>query len=165
MRYLLDTNVFIQARNLHYGFDFCPAFWDWLIERNAAGVVASIDKVADELAAGDDDLSDWATARGAAFFTPPDDRVVPALTRVAAWANGQSYERVAIATFLQVADYWLVARALAYGCAVVSHEVPAATVRKIKIPNACIGLNIPFFTPYEMLRRERARFVLAAAAA
>ncbi len=30
MPYLLDTNVFIQAKNLHYGFDFCPAFWDWL---------------------------------------------------------------------------------------------------------------------------------------
>ena len=30
MAYLLDTNVFIQAKNLYYGFDFCPAFWDWL---------------------------------------------------------------------------------------------------------------------------------------
>ena len=27
-RYLLDANVLIQAKNLHYGFDFCPAFWD-----------------------------------------------------------------------------------------------------------------------------------------
>jgi hypothetical protein len=26
MAYLLDSNVFIQAKNLHYGFDFCPAF-------------------------------------------------------------------------------------------------------------------------------------------
>ena len=26
--YLVDANVFIQAKNLHYGFDFCPAFWD-----------------------------------------------------------------------------------------------------------------------------------------
>ena len=26
--YLLDANVFIQAKNLHYGFDFCPAFWE-----------------------------------------------------------------------------------------------------------------------------------------
>ena len=26
--YLLDANGFIQAKNLHYGFDFCPAFWD-----------------------------------------------------------------------------------------------------------------------------------------
>ena len=32
MAYLLDANVFIQAKNLHYGLDFCPAFWDWLIE-------------------------------------------------------------------------------------------------------------------------------------
>lgn len=26
--YLLNANVFIQAKNLHYGFDFCPAFWE-----------------------------------------------------------------------------------------------------------------------------------------
>ena len=31
MAYLLDANVFISAKNLHYGFDFCPAFWDWLM--------------------------------------------------------------------------------------------------------------------------------------
>ena len=50
--YLLDTNVFIQAKNLHYGFDFCPAFWDWLVVQNEAGKVASIEKVGDELRAG-----------------------------------------------------------------------------------------------------------------
>ena len=55
--YLIDSNVFIQAKNLHYGFDFCPAFWDWLVEKNVAGKVASIEKVADELRAGDDDLA------------------------------------------------------------------------------------------------------------
>ena len=26
MAYLLDSNVFISAKNLRYGFDFCPAF-------------------------------------------------------------------------------------------------------------------------------------------
>jgi hypothetical protein len=39
MAYLLDANVFIQAKNLHYGLDFCPAFWDWLIRHNTAGRV------------------------------------------------------------------------------------------------------------------------------
>ena len=39
MTYLLDANVFIQAKNLHYGLDFCPAFWEWLAEKNAAGTV------------------------------------------------------------------------------------------------------------------------------
>jgi hypothetical protein len=28
MPYLLDANVFIQAKNLHYGLDFCPVFWE-----------------------------------------------------------------------------------------------------------------------------------------
>jgi Domain of unknown function (DUF4411) len=53
MPYLLDTNVFIQAKNLHYGMDFCPAFWDWLVQSNAAGRVFSIEKVGDEIEAGE----------------------------------------------------------------------------------------------------------------
>jgi len=159
-RYLLDANIFIQAKNLHYGFDFCPAFWQWMIDQNGTAKVASIDKVGDELQAGADDLSAWATARGRAFFLPPDDAVLPALARVSAWATGQTYEPAAIATFLQVADYWLVAHALAHGFAVVTHEVPSESTRKIKIPNACVGLGLTCVSPYEMLRRERARFVL-----
>ena len=86
--------------------------------------------------------------------------VVPALRTVSDWASTQGFESAAVATFLQVADYWLVARALAYGYAIVSHEVPADTTRKIKIPNACIGLALRCITPYEMLRREGAKFVL-----
>ena len=37
MAYLLDTDVFIQAKNLHYGMDFCPAFWDWVVAETARG--------------------------------------------------------------------------------------------------------------------------------
>lgn len=73
--YLVDSNVFIQAKNLHYGFDFCPAFWAWLIEQNGAGKVAGIEKVADELQAGGDELAVWTAARGKEFFLPPDDVV------------------------------------------------------------------------------------------
>lgn len=160
MAYLLDTNIFIQAKNLQYGFDFCPAFWDWLVQGNAAGKVFSIGQVGDELNAGGDDLADWAAARGDAFFLPPDALVMPALPRVSAWATGQNYVPAAVNTFLQVADYWLMAFALAHGHTVVTHEVPADTKRKIKIPNVCVGLGVRFMTPYQMLRHERARFIL-----
>ncbi|SHF47085.1 protein of unknown function [Ruegeria intermedia] len=158
--YLLDANVFIQAKNLHYGFDFCPAFWEWLGVQNTAGKVASIEKVADEIASGEDDLSNWAQAMGRAFFRPADDAVLPALGTVSTWASGQGYDPAAVATFLQVADYWLVSHALAHRCTVVTHEVPANSAKKIKIPNACIGLKVDCITPYEMLRREKAKFVL-----
>lgn len=107
MAYLLDANVFIQAKNLHYGLDFCPAFWEWLIANNKGANVFSIEKVGDEIAAGGDDLSDWAGNCGDGFFLKPDAALLPALGTVSAWANGQNYEPAAVNTFLQVADYYL----------------------------------------------------------
>ena len=62
MAYLLDADVFIRAKNLHYGLDFCPAFWEWLVVENAAGRLFSVEKVGDEIEAVADDLSTWAGA-------------------------------------------------------------------------------------------------------
>ena len=160
MAYLLDANVFMQAKNLHYGLDFCPAFWDWLIAGNAADQVFSIEKVGDEIEAGGDDLAQWAAQRGTEFFLKPDSPLLAALRSVSAWATGQNYEPAAVNTFLQVADYYLVAHALAHNHTVVTHEVAANSTKKIKIPDVCIGLEIKCMTPFEMLRRERARFII-----
>ncbi|MFO7535316.1 MAG: DUF4411 family protein [Kiritimatiellia bacterium] len=76
MAYLLDANVFIQAKNLHYGLDFCPAFWEWLIAASTGKQVFSIEKVADEIDAGADELAGWAAARDAEFFFKPDAAVL-----------------------------------------------------------------------------------------
>ena len=160
MAYLLDANVFIQAKNLHYGLDFCPAFWEWLIANNAAGKVFSIEKVGDEVIAGDDELSKWAEQSGAGFFRRPDTAIVPALGTVSSWATNQRYESAAVSLFLQLADYYLVAHALAHGHTLVTHEIAADSIRKIKLPNVCIGLGVKCMTPFEMLRIERARFIL-----
>jgi Domain of unknown function (DUF4411) len=158
--YLLDSNVFIQAKNLHYGFDFCPAFWDWIAERNHDLSVFSVEKVQYELVGGADELADWANVRGEEFFLAPDSGVLSSLSQASQWASAGGYEAVAVSTFLQAGDYYLVAHAHAYGHVVVTHEIAANSTRKIKIPNACIGLGVKCMTPYEMLRVERARFVL-----
>lgn len=160
MKYLLDSDVFIQAKNLHYGLDFCPAFWDWLVASNTSGLVFSIEKVGDEIEAGADELATWAAARGDGFFLKPDSAILPALATVSSWAAGQNYETAAVSTFLQKADFYLVAHALAHGLVVVTHEIAAASTKKIKIPNACIGVGVKCVSPFEMLRHERARFVL-----
>jgi len=160
MAYLLDSNIFIQAKNLHYGFDFCPAFWEWLIAGNDAGIVFSIEKVELELSSGADELAEWADQRGAAFFLQPQPSLLSALPRVSSWAMSRNYEPAAINTFLQVADYYLVAYALVGGYTVVTHEIASISTKRIKIPDVCIGMGIKCITPFEMLRRERARFVL-----
>ncbi len=94
--YLLDANVFIQAKNLHYGFDFCPAFWEWLVKQHEAETVFSVEKVLDELKAGADPLSEWAEARPD-FFVKPNEAVVPSLQAVSNWAVVGQFEFAPIA--------------------------------------------------------------------
>lgn len=160
MAYLLDANVFIQAKNLHYGLDFAPGFWDWLVRAHDAGTVRSVEKVGDELKAGDDELARWAEERGPSFFSAVGPADVMSLGNVAEWVNAQSYDSAAVAVFLQAADFYLVAQAQAGRHTVVTHEVPSNSPKKVKIPNVCIGLGISCISTWEMLRRERVRLVL-----
>lgn len=54
-RYLIDANVFIQAKNFHYRFEFCQAFWQWLTDGHEAGLIFNTAKVLEELNDGNDD--------------------------------------------------------------------------------------------------------------
>jgi len=102
MAYLLDANVFIEAKRRYYGLDFCPAFWDWLAESNANGRVFSIEKVGDELRAGVDDLAEWVIQKGEQFFLPPDEATL--ITQAVQWARGQRFRPGALSMFADDAD-------------------------------------------------------------
>ena len=41
MKYLVDTNVLIEAKNRYYAFDIAPGFWKWLNQEHAQGTVFS----------------------------------------------------------------------------------------------------------------------------
>jgi len=159
-RYLIDSNIFIEAKNVHYGFDFCPAFWDWWIEQNNAGKVVSIQQIADELKAKEDELTRWVGKQGTKFFLPPDESVYQAFNRVELWVKESGYTSDAVKEFLEGADCWLVAHALAYKDIVVTHEIPSDSKKEIKIPTACKNFEQRSMSPYEMLRREGAQFIL-----
>jgi hypothetical protein len=158
--YLLDANVFIQAKNLHYSFDFCPAFWDWIETGNQSQTVFSIGKVRDEILAGADELAQWATQYDSKLFLESDDSVVASLRATTQWASRQSYIPSAVSTFLQSADYYLIAHAHANSHVVVTHEIAGNSLKRIKIPDVCRGLRVKCITPFQMLRIEKARFIL-----
>ena len=84
------------------------------------------------------------------------------LEKVSTWVTAQNYDPAAVNTFFQVADYYLVTFAIAHKHTIVTHEIASPSTKKIKIPNVFIGLDIKCVTPYEMLRKERARFILGA---
>ena len=164
MAYLIDSDVFISAKNRHYGFDFCPAFWDWLVAANARRRVFSVVEVRAELEAGDDELAAWATARrGSGFFLAPTPQVPNAFARLLQWVAEISYPQAAQDEFADAADSSLIAYAIAHEHTIVTHEVRTNSTRKIKIPDICAGFGVECVTPFDMLRRERARFVLPGA--
>lgn len=160
MPYLVDSNVFIQAKNVHYGFDFCPGFWDWIDVANKTGQVFSIEKVADEIKDGNDELAEWVGERDDILFTKPDDATVRSLKTISQWVSSQNYNQSAVNEFLQVADYYLVAHAHAHGDVVITHERFDPKCKKIKIPNVCAAVNVECMTIFDLLRHERPRFVL-----
>lgn len=162
--YLLDANVFIQAHRAHYGFNVVPGFWDWLDRAHHRGQLLSVGKVYEELVEAGDELTDWVRTRGE-FFAEPDDEVVASFRDVSTWAQarvggGQS-SQAAVNEFLGVGDSFLVAHAHAHGFTLVTHETSEPDRKnRIKIPDVCNAFGIDCVSPFVMLARESARFVL-----
>jgi hypothetical protein len=158
--YVLDADVFIEAKKRHYPFDVVPAYWDWIDREHANGIVFSVDKVRDELLALADDLSTWAQARPS-LFLKPDAPVVTSLAVLSSWAMASGYDLGAKTQFLASGDYYLIAHAHAHGCTIVTHELPGqGSLKKIKIPDACSANGVTCVNTWQMLRAEKARFVL-----
>jgi hypothetical protein len=152
MGYLLDANVFMSANRLHYGLDFCPAFWDWLIVMHRSAKLFSVERVADEIAAVDDELSKWAAALDDGFFIAPTEQTLGALGRVNQWVrqhthpDGTRYTPAALNQFAQSADFYLIAQALEAGHTLVTHEVPRNTPTKVLriVPDKQNSCHKPF---------------------
>ncbi len=163
MAYLLDTGVFIEAKRRFYGLDFCPGYWDWLLREAEAGTICSIERVAEEIGAQQDELSDWTARLPNGFFLRPDAAFSSAFQRVSQWALNSCFHAAAYNEFLDVADSFLVAQAVVGGHIVVTLEKPATTPskRKIKVPDAAAGVGIRCMTPYALMRLQGVRFVLA----
>lgn len=162
MRYLLDSNVFIEAKNRYYAFDICPGFWEWMDSVCASGAdVGSIRNVRDELTTGNDDLAEWAKARqDAAWFLKVDDIDTQKIfAAIATDIAGSAYSAPAQNKFLAGADPWLIAKAKILGATVVTHELPEPHAKKrVPIPNVCEKFGVPFVNTFDTLRQFTASF-------
>ena len=121
--------------------------------------MGSVDAVLEEIQYPTE-LKQWARGPGRQLFRRVDADVMAAAKEVSRWVHGEGHLPGAITSFMSKADYWIVAHALAHGCAVVTHEVSAQTVKKVKIPNACSTLGVRCMDPWTMLRTIGARFIL-----
>ncbi len=163
MRFLLDSNTYIQAKNTYYDMQFCPAYWDWIDEKVAAGELASIDMVYQEIQARDDALATWVKSRKHQFLPVTDIDCQDKFTEISNYVSGlPNMKDGQAASFLNGADPWLVAKAATLGATIVTLEkaVPMSS-QKIKIPNICKKFNVAYIDSFQLLRTLQAQFVLA----
>lgn len=89
MRYLLDSDSLITAKNLYYRLTFCLGFWEWIEFGNLAEKVFSIDYVYKELRAGSksDFLHQWALNQNTqnAFFLSTENCLIQ-WGKISKWA-------------------------------------------------------------------------------
>ena len=112
MLYLLDANTLIRANGDYYPIERIPQFWDWLIECGQAGRVKIPNEIADEVAAGRDEVAEWLKGSDAKTALRLEERVdVSSLRHVV--ANGYAPDLDATEMQKIGKDPFLVAYALA----------------------------------------------------
>lgn len=164
MKYLLDANTLIEAKNRYYQMSICPGYWDWVLKSNQSDVVASIDSVGEELRRGNDELAQWAKDHPHLFLDESDDATQASFAEVAQYVadNAAIMKAGALQEFLSGADPWLIAKARTIGATVVTHEqFNEAIRRKFLIPNICRHFGINHFDTFDLLKIAEAKFILA----
>ena len=153
--------MFIQAKNGPYGFDICPAFWNWLIRQARAGTVYSSIMVYEELVNGDDELAEWVGRReNRSLFVGPNASVQAIYRSIIEKIRAnRNYAPHHVKSFLDKADPWVIAQAKNDGSVVVTQETLAGMdTKKVKIPNICAELGVDYKDTYQMLRALKASF-------
>lgn len=159
IRYLLDSDVLIAAKNLHYNPKFCGLFWAWINAAHNAERVYSIDKVKHELLAGgkEDVLYNWANNASLSNFFLKTNQSGSQWSKLVTWANSadKSFKPAARAKFLDIdsADAWLIAYAAQHNdFVIVTNEVSSPFSKaSIKLPDAAAHLGVRTTTVFELL--------------
>jgi len=161
-KYLLDANVFIEAKRRYYAFDLCPGYWECLVWYHNGACILSIDRVREEIERGDDQLKEWvrATMPESCFASCDDAEVIEQYSQMQLWARQQGqFTESAKAEFADKADAWLIAYAKAKQFVLVTHEVLDRQIRKkIPMPNVCEAFDVPYVDTFAMLRDLEAQF-------
>ncbi|HEY7884347.1 MAG TPA: DUF4411 family protein, partial [Cellvibrionaceae bacterium] len=144
MKYLLDANTYIQAKNQYYGMEFCPAYWEWLDVQFASGEVGSIEFIGKELKEGNDELATWARQRSSHFLTHVDAPTQQVFSEIVNFVMSQGFDPANRDEFLAKGDPWLIAKAKTLAATVVTHEATLSpATKKVKIPNICQQFEVP----------------------
>lgn len=156
--YCLDANVLIQAWQKYYSPKICPTYWDVLNDLGKNGRIFIPEEIRDEIVKTEDDLSAWLKLSSIEVRST-NSSITQCWTRILAKNNDHQY-LVAEAKGRSLADPWVVSHALDCGATVVTKEefVTNYKTTKIKIPNVCANMEIPWMNDFQFIEALNIQF-------
>ncbi|NLW46305.1 MAG: DUF4411 family protein [Firmicutes bacterium] len=153
-KYCLDSGVFIEGWNRYYSMDLCPEYWDVLDDLAKKNIIFAPIEVKREINKTEDDLSKWINERPY-FFKDINIPVQNYLRDIMA-SHGRLVDSIKQRS---IADPWVIAFAIAENAIVVTKEYPSGLdTRRIKIPDVCIALNVPWMSDFEFAKEVGIKF-------
>lgn len=159
MKYWLDANIFITAKNSIYAFEINNSLWNWLDIQLKAKNVASPSRVYQEIMdfKKDDPLKKWAKARkDMGLCVEPSKQVSRCLSQIADYVFTATvvkkktnqpelrYKTAQANVFSRGADAFVIAHAMEDRGTVVTFETDRhPDSERIRIPDICHHFNIP----------------------
>jgi ribosomal protein L18E len=157
-KYCLDSNIYINAWNNHYAYDFCPQYWDTLKSLIENKVILLPKVIYKELLNKDDNLKKW-IKQFDKIAVKENAKIIKCFNDLMQ-KDEMHKHLVDIKREKSEADPWLIAHALAIQGVVVSNEAPVAgkSQKKVKIPDVCNNMGIECINEFELVRRLNIHF-------
>ena len=165
MKYVFDTNIFIDAHRQFYAMDIAPLYWSVLENYINNQNFVLIDKVYDEIAKLNDGLSIWIKQHKniKKYSTNTSKSVLSEYANVMnAIRNNSQYNDDAVKLWdnKKVADPWIIAVALVEKSIIVTHESRVyggsnQPYKRLKIPDVAAQFNIRCMNLFDFMRKEK----------
>jgi predicted nucleic acid-binding protein len=164
MKYLLDTNVFIEAKNRYYAFEIAEGFWEWLELLANEQSFLTVKEVREEIINSyhDDQLEAWLRTFPLKQFIDTDLEIQANQRQIANYiVKHEVFSPENKYTFLEKADPWLIATAMTRGFTIVTHEAKAgAGTKKVKIPNICEVFGVDYISLFDVMKVKKVKLRL-----
>lgn len=164
MRYLVDTNVILNAFNL-YPESVFPSLWDDFTNCLQNGTLLIHSRVKDEVLVGGDEKAQWLQGiLPSIALIQTDEKEVDSYREVTKWVRHlrtPKYEVEAARRFLATknADPWLIAGAHSRELGIVTNEKsnPNKTT-VVKMPDVAAAFSVPCVTFLSFLNNRNVAF-------
>jgi hypothetical protein len=173
VRYWLDANIFITAKNSLYAFEINTTLWSWLDTQLKEKTVMCPSRVFKEIMdfKRDDPLKKWVeTRRDMGLCVEPNRQVSQCLTQIADYLYTETvekqkpkrtelrYKAAQAEVFSRGADAFVIAHAMGDGGTVVTFETDKfPDSQKIRIPDICAHFGVPCIGLRELLIALKAK--------